>query len=102
MEVASCRFPTLHSALPKALDFKQLEQAFYNCKLEYSGSACWQTNHRMKFDTTLHILVFAFAVSKLILAKKENNFKLKRAAFRGLVSLQPIRALIKVAFCNRG
>lgn len=76
MEVTSCRFPTLHSALPKALDLKQLEQAFYNCKLEYSGSACWQTNHRMEFDTTLHILVFAFAVSILMLAKKEMILKL--------------------------
>lgn len=62
------------SALPKSLDFKQLEQAFYNCKLEYSGSACWQTKRGMEFDTTLHILVFA--VSILILSKKEIILKL--------------------------
>lgn len=30
----------------------------------------------MEFDTTLHILVFAFAVSILILAKKEMILKL--------------------------
>lgn len=41
-------------------------------RLEY----CWQAKRGMEFDTTLHILVFAFAVSILILPKKEIILKL--------------------------
>lgn len=78
--MASCRFPALHSALPKSLDFKQLEQAFYYCELECSGSASRLSavgeQRGMEFDTTLHILVFASAVSILILSKKEIILKL--------------------------